>query len=516
MRPIRWSLALLAAALAGAVSLPLSAAEPPPVTFSQDIAPLVFQHCAGCHRDGQVGPFSLTDYPSVKKRIKQIVEVTADRTMPPWHADPGVVAYANDRSLRQEQIDLIAAWAAAGAPEGDPGKLPPLPPQPDGWQLGQPDLIATMPEPFTVPAEGKDIYRKFVIPLNRDKDTWVKAVEFHPGDPKVVHHILYYLDTTGKAREYDAKDPAPGFRGMSQSNGEFRYIGGWDVGTQPNELPYGLRWFIPKGADLVVQIHYHPMGKATTDQSSVGFHFSETPTARPWTIIPVPPHFGMMQGIDIPAGEKEHLEKASFVIPEDCETFSVNAHAHYLGKRMEMTATLPDGTTRWLLKTSRWDFKWQEDYLFPEPVKLPAGTRLDVLMSYDNSAENPANPTNPPQRVVWGPATTDEMGTITLCVMFDTKEQKEKTHQSLRVFLAHQIIDRLLEGDVSVFGQKSRSPVGATGKTKAEQLMETARAPLLALDLNRDGKLSPAERIPAVMYILQGPFIKDLGAIGFD
>jgi mono/diheme cytochrome c family protein len=489
--------------------------EARPVTFSEDIAPLIFHHCAACHRAGQIGPFALTDYESVKRRARQIVEVTADRTMPPWHADPGVVKYSNDPSLTQDQIALLADWVEAGMPQGDPAKTPVLPPQKDGWQLGPPDLIATMPEAFTVPAEGRDIYRKFVIPLNLEKDTWVKGVEFHPGDPKVVHHILYYLDPTGKAREYDARDPGPGFRGMSQSNGEFRYMGGWDVGTQPSELPHGLRYFIPKGTDLVVQIHYHPMGRETADQSSVGFYFADEPTARPWSIIPVPPHFGAMQGIDIPAGAKDHEEKASFVIPADCEAFSVNAHAHYLGKRMEMTATFPDGTTRWLLKTSHWDFKWQEDYFFEKPIKLPAGTRLDVLMSYDNSAENPANPTQPPRRVIWGPATTDEMGVITLAVMFDTPEQKEATHQALRVFLAHQVIDRLLENDVTVFGL-GRSRAGSASQIRAQQNFDRARAPLLALDLDNDGKLSPVERLPAVMFILQSPYIKDLGAIGLD
>ncbi len=506
----------LALALAALLPSALPAVETKPaVTFHEHIAPIVYQNCAGCHQAGQIGPFALTDYESVKRRAKQMVEVTGERTMPPWHADSTVAEYSNDRSLKPEQISLIADWLAAGTPEGDPAKAPPVPVVKDGWQIGKPDQIATMSEPFTVPAEGRDIYRKFVIPMNLTEDKWVKAIEFHPGDPKVVHHILYYLDTTGKAREYDAKDPAPGFNGFNDSNGEFRYIGGWDVGTQPAELANGLRWFIPKGADLVVQIHYHPNGKETKDQSSVGFHYSDQPTARPWSIIPVPPHFGAMQGIDIAPGEKEHIEKASFVVPEDCEAFSVNAHAHYLGKRMEMTATFKDGTKKWLLKTTNWDFKWQEDYAFKTPIKLPAGTRLDVLMSYDNSAENPANPTSPPKRVLWGPATTDEMGVLTIAVMFDTKEQKESTHQALRVFLANQIIDRILEGKVDTL----RGIIGhakANGKGDPAKALEAARAPLLALDLNRDSKLSEEERKPAIQFILAGPYIKSLGSIGFD
>ena len=493
------------------LALTFSASAQAEVNFSEHIAPIVFNNCATCHREGQIAPFALTDYASVKKRAKQMVEVTGDRTMPPWHADHGVVKYANDRSLSNDQIALIADWLAAGTPEGDPAKLPALPVFSDGWQLGKPSQIVTMPEPFTVPAEGNDIYRKFVMPLNLDHDTWVSGVEFRPGDPKVVHHILYYLDTTGKARQADAADPSPGFGGKGPSNGEMRYIGGWDVGSQPNLLPHGLRWFVPKGSDLVVQIHYHPNGKETTDQSSVAFYYSEEPTARPWSIIPVPPHFGMLQGIEIDAGEKEHIEKATFTIPTDCEAFAVHAHAHYLGKRMEMTATLPDGTTHWMLKTSNWDFKWQEDYIFQQPIKLPAGTRLDVTLSYDNSAENPSNPTTPPKRVIWGTSTTDEMGVITIQVMFNTKEQKDTTHQALRDFLANQMIDRLLEGKESIMDLVG----GRRGKSAAKAL-EAARLPLLALDTDKDGKLTPEERVPAIAFIMAGPFMKNLGAIGFD
>lgn len=493
----------------------LFAAEKSPVTFSEHIAPIVYSNCAGCHRAGQIGPFTLTSFEDVKKRAKQIVEVTQDRTMPPWHADHGVIEYSNDRSLSKEQIELFAQWKEAGMPEGDSAKTPPLPKFTEGWQIGQPDQVVTMPEPFTVPAEGTDIYRNFVIPLNLDKDTWVKGVEFKPGDPKVVHHILYYLDTSGKARKFDEADPAPGYKGMGRSNSEFRYIGGWDVGTQPAQLPYNLRWFIPKGADLVAQIHYHPSGKETTDQSSVGFHYSEEPTARQWSIIPVPPHFGILQGIDIAPGEKEHIEKAEFTLPEDCEAFAVNAHAHYLAKRMELTATLPDGTNQWLLKTSNWDFRWQEDYAFKQPIKLPKGTKLHILISYDNSAENPNNPSNPPKRVLWGPTTLDEMGVITLSAMFNSKEQKEATHQALRVFLVNQLIDRLMEGKKENF-TVLQGQVGKEIKGSKVEAMQASRVALLALDKDKNGILDEEERKPAISFIMSGSFIKNLGAIGFD
>jgi hypothetical protein len=483
--------------------LPLQGAEEEkPVTFSKDIAPIIYDNCTTCHRPGQIGPFALTDYKTVKRRAKQIVEVTDDRTMPPWHADEGDVNFSNNRSLSPEQIKLLADWVAAGRPEGDPAETPPLPEFHDDWQIGKPDQIATMAEPFTVPAEGRDIYRNFVIPLNLEKDSWVEAVEFRPGAPEVVHHILYFLDTTGKARDYDARDKRPGF-GMNKSNADFRYIGGWDVGTQPTELPHGLRWFIPKGSDLVVQIHYHPNGKEMTDQSSVGFHYSDKPTSRPWSIVQVPPHFGILQGIDIKAGEKEHIEKASFVLPEACEAFAVNAHAHYLAKRMELTANLPDGKIMRLLRTSRWDFRWQEDYAFEKPIKLPAGTRLEMLISYDNSASNPNNPSHPPKDVKWGPATTDEMGSITLATMFDTREQKMATHEALRIFLVNQFIDRLMEGNFAVLGGKNAALVDGQKKLKA-------------LDWDRDSKLSPIERALAIPAIRNSNFMKNFSPIGFE
>lgn len=471
------------------------------VTFSNDIAPIIFENCTTCHRPGQIGPFALTDYKAVKRRAKQIVEVTEDRTMPPWHADPGDVKFSNNRSLSPEQIKLLADWVAAGRPEGDPAETPPLPEFHDKWQIGEPDQVVTMTEPFTVRAEGNDIYRNFVIPMNLEKDRWVEAIEFLPGAPEIVHHILYFLDTSGKAQEYDAQDKRPGFS-MSKSNASFSYIGGWDVGTQPTELPHGLRFFIPKGSDLVVQIHYHPNGKEMIDQSSVGFHYSDKPTANPWTIIQVPPHFGQLQGIEIKAGDKEHVEEASFILPADCEAFAVNAHAHYLAKRMELTATLPDGKAIRLLRTTRWDFRWQEDYSFEKPVKLPAGTRLDMLISYDNSASNPNNPTSPPKDVKWGPQTTDEMGSITLAAMFGTKEEKEATHNALRVLLANQFIDRIWE---------RRADVG-NGKGQ----LQTAVGMLKALDKNNDATLSPEERQTAIALIQGMGFLKRFGAIGFE
>ena len=488
-----------------------SAAAAP--TFTADIAPLVFSKCAGCHRDGQAAPFSLLNYEQVKKRGKQIVEVTGDRVMPPWHADRGVVSYANDRSLTDEQIALLHQWVADGMPEGDAAKLPPLPDFPKDWQLGKPDLIAEMPEAYSVPAEGRDQYRNFVMPLNLEADTWVNAIEFKPGEPAVVHHVLYFLDTKGKARKADAEDPAPGYNGMGRSNGNFRYLGGWDVGTQAAPVPYDLAWLLPKGSDLVIQVHYHPNGKAVQDRSSVGFHFAKKPTARPWTIVPVPPFFGILDGISIPAGTKEYIRQNSMVLPVDVEAIAVNAHAHYLGKRMEMTATLPGGEKQWLLKMSDWNFAWQEDYAFKQPVKLPKGTRLDALISWDNSDSNPRQTVHPPKDVRWGPTSSDEMGTITLTVMLNTPEEKAAVHTELKRTLTGQFIQRVFEND-QVSMATVRSQVAAEMKIPSSGRFEIMRQLILPLDANKDSRLDTGELQPGIDRVL--PFMRGFGEIGFD
>lgn len=500
--------ALLSSVIAG------TAAEAEAPTFNEHVAPIVFSKCAGCHRDGQVAPFSLLTYAQVKKRAKQIADVTGDRIMPPWHADPGVVDYGNDRSLNEAQIALFRRWLEAGTPEGDASKLPPLPVFPEGWQLGQPDFIAEMPEAFTVPTEGPDLYRNFVMPLNLENDTWVNAIEFKPGAPSTVHHVLYFLDTKGKARGYDAADPAPGYNGMGRSNGQFRYLGGWDLGTQVGPVGYGLAWLLPKGSDLVIQVHYHPTGKPAEDRSAVGFHISEKPTARPWTIVPVPPFFGILNGISIPAGEREYIKQNSMVLPVDVEAIAVNAHAHYLGKRMEMTATLPNGEKRWLLKMSSWHFAWQEDYAFKQPVKLPAGTRLDVLISWDNSDGNPHQFAHPPRPVRWGPTSFDEMGTITLTTMLNTAEEKAALHTELKRTLTGQFIQRLFENDTAGMAAV-RSQIGEEVKgVPTGGRFALIRQIVLPLDGNKDGALDAGELKPGIDRML--PFMRGFGEIGFD
>jgi mono/diheme cytochrome c family protein len=420
-------------------------ALPENVTFAEHVAPILFQNCSRCHRPGEAAPFSLLSFPDAKKRGKQIVEVTEKRFMPPWHAEHGYLEYSNERRLTDEQIALLGAWHRQGMKEGDPANLPAPPRFTEGWQLGKPDLILKMPEPFEVSAEGRDIYWNFVLPMNLAEGKWVRAIEFRPGARSVVHHSLFFLDTSGTARTFDERDPKPGYNGGKRSNRQFESLGGWALGGEPTPLPPELAWHFPTNSDLVLQTHFHPNGKVEYETSSVGIYFASQPPRRKFTTVQLPPLFGRLSGLDIPAGATNYTVKDSFTTPIDLEAFVVTPHAHYLAKTFLLTATLPGGAQKTLLKISDWDFNWQEDCEFKNRLRLPKGTRLDATITYDNSAENPRNPTRPPNRVKWGPMTTDEMAAMTLSVIPARDEELADLRAAKRDHNIDLFIDRAQE-----------------------------------------------------------------------
>jgi hypothetical protein len=393
-----------------------SAGNPP--TFTAQIAPIIFDNCASCHRPGESAPFALLSYQDVKKRGPLIAAVTASRYMPPWHAAPGYGDFIGEHRLTDQQIATIKQWVDSGMPEGDPAKLPAPPKFTEGWQLGTPDIVLTMTEPFEVPASGPDIYRNFTIPMNTPENKWVKAVEFRPSARKVVHHALFFIDTTGTSRTYDGEGGKPGYNGGLDGTrfAKSGRLGGWAVGGNPHFLPAGLALPLYKGSDFVLQLHFHLTGKAEREQSTVGLYFADKPPSRMIASVQIPAVFGVGASIDIPAGEKAFQIKDSFTLPIDVDGLAVGGHAHYLAKDMQMTATLPDGSKQWLLWIKDWDFSWQDQYQYKNPVPLPKGTRIDVQITYDNSAENPRNPSHPPKRVTWGEQSFDEMGSVTLQV----------------------------------------------------------------------------------------------------
>jgi hypothetical protein len=413
----------------------------PAVTFAEHVAPIVFSNCARCHRPGEAAPFSLLGYDDVRRRGRLIADVTSSRYMPPWHADSQLVQFRDDRRLTDDEVGTIATWVASGMPRGDEARTPPPPRFTTGWQLGEPDFVVQMAAAFEIPEDGPDVFRNFAIPLGLDADRWVRAVEFRPSG-RASHHALFFFDATGRAVALDESDPAPGFSGMSflsagaTGAGPARRgappragalaptgtedetvgaLGGWAVGGTPAELPPGTARRLPAGSDLVVQMHFHPSGKPETEQASLGIYFADDAPTRPLIGLQLPPVFGALSGIDIPPGEPRYLVRDWLILPIDVDVLSAGGHAHYLATQLRMTARLPGSEVKQeLFNIPRWDFNWQERYYFTEPLRLPAGTRIDVEIAYDNSADNPANPFTPPQRVAFGRESTDEMGSVIL------------------------------------------------------------------------------------------------------
>lgn len=406
-----WELTVLIAA----GSLPADAP-----TFHRDVEPIVQKHCQDCHRPGQVAPFSLLTFEQVRKRADDIVTVTDDRLMPPWHASTEVGGPFKDaRVLTETERKTLADWVSADSPEGDPKDAPPGREFTSDWPLGTPDLILTA-QPYTLAADGPDEFRVFVIPSGLTEGRWIKTVDFKPGNRKVVHHILSAFDTRGLARTLDQADPEAGYHSvggygqlpsglpMIPSGG----LGGWAPGKAPRPLPEQVGRYIPAGSDVLLQIHYHRDGKAETDTTSIGLYFAKEPIdkqVRTGMILPDRAPGTFRPSLSIPAGSANHEVRGSLTVPYDIHLTALVPHMHWLGKDMRIDAKLPDGTVKTVILIDRWDFNWQDTYDLATPVALPKGTRLEMTAHFDNSAANPSNPSHPPIDVHWGEQTTNEM-----------------------------------------------------------------------------------------------------------
>jgi hypothetical protein len=381
-------------------------------TFNQHIAPIIYRNCSACHRPGEAAPFSLLSYEDTRKKAKTIAKAITAHVMPPWKAEPASYPYRDERRLADAEIALINDWVQAGMPEGSGEK--PAPPQfASGWRLGEPDLVVEMPAAYHVPADGPDIYRNLAVPLGLTNDQWLTAIDMRPSARAVVHHVLYFADPNGRAHLKQSLGTEPGFSGMQAGRSSLA-LGGWAVGAQPHFLPDGFSMQVPKGSDLVIQYHFHPSGKPEAEKSLVGLYFAKKPPERTLTRIQMPPAYSLFSGLDIAAGDKDFVIRDSYTLPVAADALGLGAHAHYICKQMKMTATLPAGEVKTLLQIKDWDFAWQDRYFFQQLVALPKGTRLDAEIHWDNSADNPRNPSTPPVRVTWGEESKDEMGSISL------------------------------------------------------------------------------------------------------
>ena len=438
------------------------------VTFTENIAPILYQNCVTCHRPGEAAPFSLISYEDAKKRGAILATVTKSRYMPPWHAAHGYGEFADERRLTDAQIAAIGDWVSQGMPQGDAAKMPKMPQFPDGWHLGKPDLVLEMPAGFDLPASGPDIYRNFIIPSRLTEDKWVRAVEFHPSARKVVHHVLYAYVGGGALAKIDGADGRPGFGGMGSigvtpGGAGSGSLGGWAVGATPVFLPEGLALPMPKGSDFVLQMHFHLTGKPEVEKSTVGIYFADKAPERKLMSVQLPAIFGFGAGLDIPAGDRNYTVDDSLTLPVDVMAYAAGAHAHYVGKEMKATATLPDGSTTPLLWIPDWDFAWQDRYNYKAPVSLPKGTRIDVHLRYDNSGDNPRNPSNPPKRVQWGEQSFDEMGSVTLQVLAVHKEDEAALQQALNDRARAALRKGVQDGTAARFQQEQAAHLPSAG-----------------------------------------------------
>jgi peroxiredoxin len=426
------------------------------VTYYKDVLPILQERCQSCHRPGEVAPFSLMTYKQAVKWAGDIKEYTQDRKMPPWKPAGGK-EFSGDRRLSQKEIDTLAKWVDSGKSEGNPKDAPPPKQFPEGWYFGQPDLVLTVPDDFTLAASGKDHFRVYVLPTGLTEDKFIRAIEVRPGNKRIVHHTLNYFDATGKAKSLEAEyqknhprkpgdvDAGPGYpvtmglgfqAGLQDlAQGKFGTLAGWAPGILPKELPQGTGYWLPKGADFVIQMHYHRDGKVEKDRTQIGLYFA-TGTDKikllggmiPGQFKHDPQAKGRFATFGyIPAGDSHFVAKGYAVVTEDCTVYSVMPHMHLLGKSVKITMTPPKGTetemltifaipkawdyskTEKLIEISDWDYNWQETYFFKEAIKVKKGTRFDIEAVYDNSDGNVLNPHSPPENVTFGEQTTNEM-----------------------------------------------------------------------------------------------------------
>jgi mono/diheme cytochrome c family protein len=356
-----------------------------PVTFAKDVAPIFHSNCISCHRPGEVAPMALRTYDEVRPWARSIKQKVQSRQMPPWFADPAHGTFKNDARLSQQQIDTIVKWVDAGAPRGNPADEPKVPALPEGWQLGEPDYIITLPA-IEVPADGKDIFPTPNITIEIPEDRWIRALEIRPSNREVTHHSVLFLAGAN----------------VGQS-GFIDVLGVWAVGTPPTVYPEGVGRWIRKGQQLRTNLHYHPNGKAATDQTRVGLYFGRGELKKE-----VASAVAGDVAFRIPAGAKNHEMRALFPLDQDINIVSYFPHMHFRGKDMTLTALLPDGKKQTLLSVPAYDFNWQLYYYPATPVPLPRGTIVEAVAHYDNSAENPNNP-DPTRDVTFGEQSNDEM-----------------------------------------------------------------------------------------------------------
>jgi len=394
-------------------------------TFTKDVAPILYKNCTSCHRPGEIAPMSLLTYEDARPRAKAIRDEISAGTMPPWHADAKVGHFLNERRLSDADRNTLLRWAAGGAPKGDPKDQPPIPKYTDGWTIGEPDLVLTLPQEYKVPADGFVEYEYLEVPTNLKEDRWVQALEVRPGNRAVVHHVIVYARTPQPERRPAAFRAAQGMdipagqsggpeepEGQKRTRGQSLFppprrlgpsIGGFAPGTSAAVYEPGTAMLLRAGTTLILQMHYTPNGTATTDRTRVGIKFAPAVPKEELRLT------ALVNGaLKIPAGAPDYSLDAEMTTTADVTLRQILPHTHLRGKSWEYTVTYPDGRNEVILSVPKYDFNWQTSYVFAEPLKLPKGSKLRAVAHYDNSAGNDSNP-DPTVEVHWGDQTWEEM-----------------------------------------------------------------------------------------------------------
>ena len=395
---MRWIRSTLIAGLACSISAgAAAAATDAPVTFTRNVAPIVFANCVQCHRPGAIAPMSLLDYASARPWAKSIRKVVETRMMPPWGADPHVGTWANDMSLTDAEIQTIVAWVEQGAPEGDPSALPQPPTFKEGWQLGTPDYVIEL-DPVTVPGESEDLFPEQWVELSGlAEERWVRAIEFLPGDARVTHHFLATYNEGAKGATGRGEFETGAGRGGS---GIFTV---WTAGMQPYEFPAGMGRLVGPDTRILVNSHYHPMGVDTVDRTRIGLYFGEGELRKEVSTLAI-----VNTGIRIPPRDPAYSIMGFHVFDNDSHILAMSPHMHVRGKAMKYDLVYPDGKRETILDVPRYNYNYQWLYYPADPIAVPAGSKLEVTATWDNSAANPANP-DPDAEIVYRGDTWNEM-----------------------------------------------------------------------------------------------------------
>jgi hypothetical protein len=414
--------------------------------FSKDIAPILYRHCASCHRAGQIAPMSLLTYDEVRPWAASIREKVATGAMPPWHSAAPTGQFSNDRRLSDAEKGLISRWATGGAPKGNIKDLPPLPAFADDWEIGKPDAVITMPEPYVVPARGTIAYQNVTVPTNFAEDKWIQAIEVRPGARSVVHHILVFVVGARQNQAYTQIVPpqqrrpqsAPTGPSSSAQSSSAQSPSGQSPSGQPARKPEsliattapgtnamvfspGTAVRIPAGASLRFQIHYTTNGKEVSDRSSVGVIFAKEP---PEKEMHTSAFFNPQ--LILPAGAADVAIPTAVQFDQDVHLTALFPHTHLRGKSWDYKIVYPDGRTETVLPVPHYDFNWQTYYIFATPLAIPKGSKLEAVAHYDNSANNASNP-DPNKEVHWGEQTWDEMQYTGINYTVDNEAPKPRT-----------------------------------------------------------------------------------------